>query len=74
LSAAWQPVDVPIIRDDGTEDWGLLFRRLTMFLAVVVSVSAVYLAVAWIVVMSTDACWPPWDRVEGHPDLCTSPK
>ena len=67
-----QPCAVPIIRDDGTEDWGLLVRRLGLCVAAVFAVIFVYLVIAWTVVMNTDACWPPWDRLEGT-SACVSP-
>ena len=61
-----------IIRDDGAQDWGLLFRRVGLVVAAVATLTLLYLAIAWSVVMNTDECWPPWERLEGT-DHCVSP-
>lgn len=63
---------MPIIRDDGTADWVLLGRRSLAAICAVVIVSALYLAAAWLVVMNTDLCPAPWQRLPVG-DVCVSP-
>ena len=63
---------MPIIRDDGTTDWGVIFRRVVATICLVVIVLVLYLAGAWLVVMNTDLCPQPWERLP-ESDGCVSP-
>ena len=64
---------MPVIRDDGTTDWMLLGQRTLVAISALVIASVLYLAGAWLVVMNTDLCPAPWQRLPGE-GACISPK
>ena len=68
----WDAWSMPIMRHDGTTDWGLLVRRVFATICMVMIVSVLYLAGARLVVMNTDLCPPPWHRMQDA-DACFSP-